>query len=41
MNLSNACTGYRLSRRSFVGAAAGTFLGMNVRTLVARAGDDR
>ena len=41
MNLSTACNGYRLSRRSFVGAAAGTFLGMNVRTLVARAVEDR
>jgi hypothetical protein len=38
---STACTGYRLSRRTFVGAAAGTFLGMNVKTLVARAGEDR
>jgi hypothetical protein len=38
---STGCTGYRLSRRTFVGAAAGTFLGMNVRTLVARAGEDR
>ncbi len=38
---STGCTGYRLSRRMFVGAAAGTFLGMNVRTLVARAGEDR
>ena len=38
---STGCTGYRLSRRAFVGAAAGTFLGMNVRTLVARAGEDR
>ncbi len=38
---STACSGYRLSRRMFVGAAAGTFLGMNVRTLVARAGEDR
>ena len=38
---STACTGYHLSRRAFVGAAAGTFLGMNVRTLVARAGEDR
>ncbi len=37
---SLACTGYRLNRRNFVSAAAGTFLGMNVRTLVARAGDD-
>jgi hypothetical protein len=38
---STACSGYRLSRRMFVGAAAGTFLGMNVRALVARAGEDR
>jgi len=38
---STGCTGYRLSRRAFVGAAAGTFLGMNVRQLVARAGEDR
>ena len=38
---STGCTGYRLSRRGFVGAAAGTFLGMNVRALVARAGEDR
>ena len=38
---SIGCTGYRLSRRAFVGAAAGTFLGMNVRALVARAGEDR
>ena len=38
---STGCTGYRLSRRMFVGAAAGTFLGMNVRALVARAGEDR
>jgi hypothetical protein len=29
-----------MSRRSFVGAAAGTFLGMNVNSLVARAGED-
>lgn len=42
MNLhSTGCPGYRLSRRAFVGAAAGTFLGMNIRTLVARAGEDR
>lgn len=38
---SLACSGYRLSRRMFVGAAAGTFLGMNVRALMARAGEDR
>ena len=36
-----SCSGYRLSRRSFVGAAAGTFLGMNINSLVARAGTDR
>src|SRR4051812_29757212 len=35
-----SCNGYRLSRRGFVGAAAGTFLGMNIKTLVARAGGD-
>jgi hypothetical protein len=39
--MKHECNGYRLSRRTFVGAAAGTFLGMNVRTLVARAGEDR
>ncbi len=38
---STACSGYHLSRRAFVGASAGTFLGMNIRTLVARAGEDR
>lgn len=38
---STGCTGYRMSRRMFVGAAAGTFLGMNIRALVARAGEDR
>ncbi|WP_439631746.1 DUF1501 domain-containing protein [Gemmata sp.] len=38
---STPCTGYRLNRRAFVGASAGTFLGMNVNTLVARAGEDR
>lgn len=37
---STGCTGYNLSRRMFMGAAAGTFLGMNVRALVARAGED-
>src|SRR5439155_13248612 len=41
MTVSTACKGYNLSRRAFVGAAAGTFLGMNVRALVARAGEDR
>jgi len=34
------CTGYHLSRRAFVGAAAGTFLGLNIRGLLARAGKD-
>ena len=35
------CPGYSLSRRKFLGtAAAGTFLGMNLRSLVARAGED-
>jgi len=38
---STSCAGYKLSRRSFVTAAAGTFLGMNVRALMARAGEDR
>lgn len=37
---SLACTGYRLNRRKFGGIAAGTFLGMSLRTLVARAGTD-
>ncbi|OWK35642.1 DUF1501 domain-containing protein [Fimbriiglobus ruber] len=37
---SIACPGYRMNRRMFVGAAAGTFLGMNVKTLVARAGTE-
>ncbi len=37
---SIACPGYRMSRRTFAGAAAGLFLGMNVRTLVARSGED-
>jgi len=43
MNRSaNGCQGYNaLSRRMFLGtAAAGTFLGMNLKTLVARAGSD-
>jgi hypothetical protein len=37
---SNACPGYRMSRRAFAGATAGLFLGMNVRTLLARSGED-
>ena len=40
--VSSACPGYRVSRRAFVGGAVtGTFLGMNVRALMARAGEDR
>ena len=31
-----SCSGYRMSRRAFSGAAAGLFLGMNVRSLLAR-----
>ncbi len=38
---SIACPGYRMNRRMFGGAAAGLFLGMNVRTLVARADETR
>jgi len=35
------CLGYRQSRRTFMGAAAaGTFLGMNIKSLIARAGED-
>ena len=37
---SIACNGYRMNRRTFGGAAAGLFLGMNIRTLVARTGED-
>lgn len=38
---SIACSGYRMNRRHFVGgAAAGLFLGMNVKTLVARANEN-
>lgn len=32
-----SCADYKLTRRAFVGAAAGTFLGMNVRSLLALA----
>jgi len=32
-----SCTDYKLTRRTFVGAAAGTFLGLNVRDLLALA----
>ena len=34
------CAGYRLSRRAMLGAAGGTFLGLNLRQLVALAGTD-
>jgi hypothetical protein len=34
------CDGYKLSRRAFVGAATGTFLGLSVRNLLALAGTD-
>lgn len=38
---SIACPSYRITRRSFIGgAAAGVFLGMNVKTLVARADEN-
>lgn len=39
--MMTGCPGYRLSRRAMLGAAAGTFLGLSVRELVARAGADR
>jgi len=35
---SMSCSGYKLSRRALLGAASGTFLGLNVRNLVALAG---
>jgi len=38
---SKPCAGYRLNRRAFSGAAAGLFLGMNLRTLVARADETK
>ncbi|MCE9534423.1 MAG: DUF1501 domain-containing protein, partial [Planctomycetes bacterium] len=39
---SIACSGYRMSRRAFTtGAAAGVFLGMNVRNLIAAADDKK
>lgn len=42
MNLrSSGCAGYNaLGRRAFMGVAAGSFLGMSLKTLVARAGTD-
>jgi len=39
--MSHGCRGYQLSRRAVLGASAGTFLGLNVRNLVALAGTDR
>ena len=35
-----SCEGYRLSRRTFLGASAATFMGMQVRDLMAYAGKD-
>ena len=37
---SKSCEGYKLSRRNFLGAAGGTFLGLSVRNLIALAGTD-
>src|SRR5437764_1054216 len=33
--MDTGCIGYKLSRRAFVGAAAGTFLGLNIKALLA------
>jgi hypothetical protein len=38
--MSMSCQGYRLSRRAVLGAATGTFLGLNVRHLLAFSGTD-
>jgi len=38
---STPCSGYKLSRRAFAAASVGTFLGMNVRTLVTRADETK
>ena len=38
--METGCKGYKLSRRAFVGAAAGTFLGLNINTLLSAAGKD-
>jgi len=38
--MSTGCLGYRMSRRTMLGASAGTFLGLNLRNLVARAAAD-
>lgn len=37
---SFSCQNYKISRRAMLGASAGLFLGLNVRELVARAGED-
>jgi len=39
--MSHGCRGYQLNRRTMLGASAGTFLGLNLRSLVARAGTDK
>ncbi|MCE9603628.1 MAG: DUF1501 domain-containing protein [Planctomycetia bacterium] len=39
--MSSGCRGYAVSRRAMLGASAGTLLGLNVRSLIARAGTDR
>jgi hypothetical protein len=39
--MSQGCRGYAMSRRAVLGASAGTLLGLNVRSLIARAGQDR
>ena len=39
--MSQGCRGYQVSRRAVLGASAGTLLGLNVRSLIARAGTDR
>lgn len=36
----SGCFGYRMSRRSILGASSGLFLGLGVKNLVARAGTD-
>lgn len=40
MSLARPCAGYKFSRRAMLGASAGTFLGLSVRQLLARAGTD-
>src|SRR3954462_989796 len=39
--MDKGCNGYKLSRRAFVGAATGTFLGLNIRALLAAPKSDR